>query len=79
MYVVCISPFTAEAVGNKHILDDSHPITPVTILTGNGAKGMGNVTLLTSLGTRKLTDVMWIPDLAGSNNLLSIPQLIRQE
>ena len=40
--------------------------------------GIGSVTLHTSLGSRKLRDVMWIPSLAGSNNLLSIPQLIQR-
>lgn len=73
----CSNHYTAS----NHILDDFHLITRVTILTGNGhiqAQGMGNVTLHSSLGTRKLTDVMWIPDLAGANHLLSIPQLIRK-
>ena len=65
----------------RHILSEFRDILLVNILTGNGhimAKGIGCVTLHSSLGSRKLTDVMWIPDLAGCNNLLSIPQLVRK-
>ena len=68
-------------MASKYILGDYSYITPVRILTGNGfitTQGRGTVTLHTALGTRKLRDVMWVPDLAGSNNLLSIPQLIRK-
>lgn len=73
----CSNHYTAS----KYILGEYSDISHVRILTGNGyitAQGMGTVTLHTALGTRKLFEVMWVPDLAGRHNLLSIPQLIRK-
>ena len=64
---------------SRHILTDFHLIPDIQIMTGKGliaAKGMGNVTLHTSVGLRTIFDVMWVPDLTGKHNLLSIPQLI---
>lgn len=66
---------------NKSILSDFAPCEDCEIMTGNGlvvGKGMGNVTLHTSVGVRKLFDVMWVPELSGNNNLLSIPQLVKK-
>lgn len=65
----------------KHVLSDFRTVPDVRIQTGNGfitGRGVGNVTLHTSLGLRKICDVLWVPDLAGRHNLLSIPQLIRK-
>ena len=65
----------------RHVLSDYRSVPDVRIQTGNGfitGKGIGNVTLHTSLGLRKISDVLWVPDLAGRHNLLSIPQLIRK-
>ena len=73
----CSNHYTAT----KHILSDYADIKPVQILTGKGhvlAQGCGSITLHTSLGTPRLNDVMWVPHLAGNNNLLSIPQLVRR-
>lgn len=74
----CSNHYTSS----RHILSEFRPLSPpIRILTGNGhvtAQGIGSVTLHTSLGTRKLTDVMWVPDLSGLNNLLSVPQLVRK-
>lgn len=63
----------------KHILNNFHLIPDIHIMTGRGfvtAKGIGNVTLHTSVGVRTVYDVMWVPALTGRHNLLSIPQLI---
>ena len=64
---------------SRHILAN-FPYTPdVPIMTGKGiivAKGMGNVCLHPSVGIRTIYDVMWVPELTGYHNLLSIPQLI---
>ena len=63
----------------RHILTDFHSIPDVQIMTGKGliaAKGIGNITLHTSMGLRTVYDVMWVPELTGRHNLLSIPQLI---
>ena len=71
----CSNHYTAT----KHALANYRELASIKILTGKGfitAKGIGDITLHTSLGTRQLTDVMWVPELAGSNNLLSIPQLV---
>ena len=73
----CSSHYTVS----RHILSDFSPITPIDIVTGNGritAQGIGSVTIHSSLATRKLSDVLWVPALAGSHHLLSIPQLIRK-
>ena len=64
---------------SRHILSDFRLTPDVPIMTGKGiiaAKGMGNVCLHTSVSVRKIYDVMWVPELTGSHNLLSIPQLI---
>lgn len=73
----CSSHYTAS----RHILSDFSRISPLQIITGNGhitAQGIGSVTIHSSLGTRKLSDVLWVPNLAGKHHLLSIPQLIRK-
>lgn len=66
---------------NKTILADFVSCKDVPIMTAGGiilGKGMGNVTLHTSVGIRKLFDVMWVPELEGTINLLSIAQLARK-
>lgn len=75
------SGYSNHYTSTKHILSDYTDIKPLQILTGKGhvlAQGLGSVTLHTSLGTRRLNDVMWVPNLAGTNNLLSIPQLVHK-
>ena len=65
----------------QHILTDFRPTPDINIQTGSGVvivKGIGNSTILSSLGTRKIHDIIWVPDLAGKNNLLCIPQLTRK-
>lgn len=64
---------------NKNILSEFVTCNDIQVMTGGGlvqAKGKGNVTLHTSEGIQKVFDVLWIPDLAGANNLLSMPQLV---
>ena len=64
---------------NRHILSDFRDVPDMKIMTGNGyitGKGIGNVVIHSSLGLRKVYDVMWVPSLQGRNNLLSIPQFI---
>ena len=64
---------------NCHILSDFRTVPDMKIMTGNGyitGKGIGNVVIHSSLGLRKIYDVMWVPSLQGRNNLLSIPQFI---
>ena len=65
----------------RHILTDFRPIPDIAIQTGSGiitGKGIGNVTIHSTLGIRKIHDVIWVPQLAGHHNLLSIPQLARK-
>ena len=65
----------------KHLLSDYKDCADERILTGNGfivAKGIGNITIHSSLGLRTIYDVLYVPDLAGHNNLLSIPQIVRK-
>ena len=65
----------------KHLLSDYRDCADERILTGNGfiiAKGIGNITIHSSLGLRTIYDVLYVPDLAGHNNLLSIPQIVRK-
>ena len=64
---------------SRHILSNFRVTPDVPIMTGKGviaAKGIGNVCLHTSVGIRTVYDVMWVPELTGCHNLLSIPQLI---
>ena len=66
---------------SKHLLSDYRDCPEQRILTGNGyiiAKGIGNVTLHSSVGLRTIFDVLYVPDLSGKHNLLSIPQLVRK-
>ena len=59
-----------------HILTEFYSIPDVQIMTDNGlitAKGIGNITLHTSVRLRTVYDVMWVPKLTGKHNLLSIP------
>lgn len=66
---------------NRSILTDFKECKNVNVMTGHGvinARGVGNVTVHTSVGIRKIYDVMWVPDLTGKNNLLSIAQLARK-
>ena len=63
---------------SKHILTEFRATPDIGIQTGSGiiyVKGIGNVTIHSSLGVRKIHDVIWVPQLAGKHNLLSIPQL----
>ena len=65
----------------RHLLSDYRDCREQKILTGNGyivAKGIGNVTIHSSVGLRTIFDVLYVPDLAGKHNLLSIPQLVRK-
>ena len=65
----------------RHILSEFHSTPDVTIQTGSGfvvGKGIGNVTIHSSVGVRKIHDVIWVPMLAGQSSLLSIPQLTRK-
>lgn len=65
----------------RHLLSDYRDCADEKILTGNGyivAKGIGNVTLHTSVGIRTIHDVFFVPALAGRHNLLSIPQIVRK-
>jgi len=65
----------------KHLLSDYRDCPDERILTGNRyiiAKGIGNVTIYSSLGLRTIYDVFYIPALSGKNNLLSIPQIVRK-
>lgn len=62
----------------RHILTEFRATPDIGIQTGSGiiyGKGIGNVTIHSSLGIRKIHDVIWVPLLAGKHNLLSIPQL----
>ena len=65
----------------RHILSEFHSTPDITIQTGSGfvvGQGIGNVTIHSSLGVRKIHDVIWVPMLAGKSSLLSIPQLTRK-
>lgn len=65
----------------KHLLSDYRDCADEWILTGNGfivAKGIGNITIHSSLGLRTIYDVLYVPDLAGHSNLLSIPQIVQK-
>lgn len=65
----------------RQLLSDYKDCVNEKILTGNGyivAKGIGNVTLHTSVGLRTIHDVFFVPALAGKHNLLSVPQIIRK-
>ena len=65
----------------KHIPSDYRSCPDEKILTGNGysiAKGVGNVTIHSSLGLRTIYDVFYGPALSGKNNLLSIPQIVKK-
>ena len=66
---------------SRYILADFQHTPDIAIQTGSGVvygKGIGNVTIHSSLGLRKINDVIWVPQLAGKHNLLSIPQLVRK-
>ena len=66
---------------SRHLLSGYRECPEQKILTGNGyiiAKGIGNVTLHSSVGLRTIFDVLYVPDLSGKHNLLSIPQLVRK-
>lgn len=59
-------------------------ITPFSVLTGNGflqAKGVGRISITLDVhGERnqiEVTDVLWIPELTGGYNLLSVPRLTK--
>ena len=48
----------------RHILSEFHSTPDITIQTGSGfvvGKGIGNVTIHSSLGVRKIHDVIWVP------------------
>ena len=59
-------------------LIDFTPIKPIGIMTGKGyiaARGIGHVRVLLKAGLVLITHVMWVPELKGFANLLSVPQL----
>lgn len=62
-----------------HLLSDSRNCADEKILTHNGyivAKGIGHVTLHTSVGIHTIHNVFFVPALARRHNLLSIPQIV---
>ena len=66
----------------KHLLLEYRDCPDERILTGNGyiiTKGIGNVTIHSSLGLRTIYDIFYVPALSGKNNLPSIPQIVRKD
>ena len=71
---------TNHFTSRRNILTNFREVPDIAIDTGNGrifGKGFGDVkvNLPAPFGTLVIQQVMWVPDLAGYSNLLSVPQL----
>lgn len=67
---------------NRNIFSSMRKLEPFPLMTGNGelmAYGIGEVPITLRVGGRqsivKLNGVLWIPELTGGYNLLSVPSL----
>ena len=65
---------------DKNLFKELKPTGITKVKIGNGgqicAKGKGTIAITTSLGTKKILDVLYVPDL--DKNLLSVSQLIEK-
>lgn len=71
---------TNHYTASRSLMKNFRAIVPVKVTTANGdvhAKGVGDVEVRLTNGPMLIKDVMWVPELGGCSNLLSVPQLTK--